>query len=494
MLVLAGQEILQRKPLAYQDVNGTRVPVSANYRIDSRTNEVSIALGKYDHARGLVVDPVLQYGTFYGGSGADGANYLAVDSAGSAYITGKTNSPNLPASPGSVFQPTLRGSANAFVAKLNPTGTALVYRTYIGGSGEDEGTAIAVDSGGVAYICGLTSSVNFPVRGPASPTSLASSQYMGGPHDGFVTALNSAGTDLVFSSYVGGPGDDIANALTIDSNNVYVAGYSSSTTFTGISSNAAQRVNAGGYDAFALKLTKAGSPVWATFFGGTGDETANGIAVDLSGRVYVAGDTTSVQLPQAPSTRRGTGRDAFLTVIAALGTSFAGTVDLGGSRDQTAMALVLDAGGVAYLTGFTTSPDFPVTNPTIQNQNHGGSDAFVTVVNTQFVAGKAATLLFSTYLGGSGSDAGYAIALGVRGDIYVAGYTDSRDFAPESSGTAARWTKHIRSGAGRGIGGKQQPVQSLYSGLTVLPGIRWLPGCNRLQQTRWTRCAHRCSG
>ena len=125
VLVLAGQEILQRKPLAYQDVNGTRVPVAANYRIDSRTKQVSLALGKYDHGRGLVVDPVLQYGTFYGGSGMEGANSLAVDSAGSAYITGKTNSPNLPASSGSVFQPTLQGSANAFVAKLNPAGTVL---------------------------------------------------------------------------------------------------------------------------------------------------------------------------------------------------------------------------------------------------------------------------------------------------------------------------------------------------------------------------------
>ena len=203
LLLLAGREILQRKPVAYQDVNGTRVPVSANYRIDSRTKQISIALGKYDRGRELVIDPVLQYGTFFGGSGVEGANYLAVDSAGNAYITGKTTSPNLPASPGSVFQPTLRGAANAFVAKLNPAGTALVYRTYIGGSGEDEGTAIAVDSAGIAYLCGLTSSANFPVRGlVAGVTTITGSQYSGGAHDGFVSILNSTGTDLVFSSYI----------------------------------------------------------------------------------------------------------------------------------------------------------------------------------------------------------------------------------------------------------------------------------------------------
>ncbi|MDQ2947923.1 MAG: SBBP repeat-containing protein, partial [Acidobacteriota bacterium] len=431
LLVLAGREILQRKPVAYQDINGTRVPVSAKYRIDPRTKQISIALGKYDRGRKLIIDPVLQYGTFFGGSGVEGANYLAVDSAGNAYITGKTTSPNLPTSPGSVFQPTLRGAANAFVAKLNPAGTALVYRTYIGGSGEDEGTAIAVDSAGIAYLCGLTSSANFPVRGLVSGvTTITGSQYSGGAHDGFVSILNSTGTDLVFSSYIGGPGDDVANALTIDSNNVYVAGYSSSTTLTGLSSNAAQRANAGSYDAFAVKLTKQGSPVWSTFFGGVGEEVANGIAVDSTGKVFVAGSTTSPQLPQAASSRRGSGRDVFLAVISAVGTSFLGAVDLGGSGDQSALGLVVDTSGLAYLTGFTTSPDFPITSPTIQTQNHGGTDAFVTVVNAQFLAGKAATVLFSTYLGGRGSDEGYAIALGSRGDIYVGGYTNSPDFAP----------------------------------------------------------------
>ena len=234
-----------------------------------------------------------------------------------------------------------------------------MYRTYIGGSGEDEAAAIAVDSAGVAYICGLTTSANFPVRGPVSPTALASSQYLGGPHDGFVSILNSAGTDLLFSSYVGGPGDDIANALTIDSNNVYVAGYSSSTTLTGISSNAAQRGNAGGYDAFALKLTRRGTPVWSTLFGGPGDEIANGIAVDSSGKVYVAGSTTSAQLPQAATSLRGSGGDAFVTIISAAGTSFLETMDLGGSGDQSAFGVAVDGDGLVYLTGYASLKRFP---------------------------------------------------------------------------------------------------------------------------------------
>ena len=417
---VAGKVVLQRKPTAWQEIGGRRIPVTAEYRVNTRLREASLQLAQYDRSHALIIDPVLQYGTYFGGAGDEGANSLAVDSTGNTYITGRTTSTNLPTSPAAPFQSGLRGPGDAFIAKFNAAGTALIYRTYLGGSGDEEGTAIAVDASGNAYIAGLTSSTNFPSAGGGV------AQYYGGAHDGFVTVLNPAGNALVYSGYLGGAGDDIGNALALDSSaNIYVAGYTNSAAITSVTGGTpppAQRTNGGGYDAFAIKLSKTGTILYSTFFGGTGDEIANGIAVSSGGTAYIAGSTTSPTLPGASSGRRGAKRDAFVAVLIANGTSFSGVTDIGGTSDQAAFSIAVDGSGTWFLTGLTDSADFPLTKP-VQSQKSGGYDAFVVAVG---MYGR----IFSSYLGGQGSDIGYGIAVDSNGDAYVAGYTDSSDFLP----------------------------------------------------------------
>jgi uncharacterized protein (TIGR03437 family) len=417
---VAGTVMLQRKPVAWQEIGGRRVPVRAEYRVNTRLHEASFQLAEYDRSHALIIDPVLHYGTYFGGAGAEGANSLAVDIAGNTYITGRTTSTNLPTSPTAPFQSGLRGPADAFVAKFNAAGTALIYTTYLGGSGDDAGSAIAVDAAGNAYVAGLTSSANFPAAGGGV------AQYYGGAHDAFVAVLNPAGNALVYSGYLGGAGDDIGNALALDSSaNIYVAGYTNSASITGVTGGTpppAQRTNGGGYDAFAIKLSKTGTILYSTFFGGTGDEIANGIAVDGSGSAYIAGSTTSPTLPGASSGRRGAKRDAFVAVLSSNGTSFFGVTDIGGTSDQAAFGIAVDKSNTWFLTGLTNSVDFPLTKP-VQSQKFGGYDAFLVAVGMYGP-------IFSTYLGGQGTDVGYGIAVDSNGDVYVAGYTDSSDLLP----------------------------------------------------------------
>jgi hypothetical protein len=427
VLVLHGREIVEHRPAAYQTISGRHVPVSVDYRLDRSGKRVGFVAASYDHTIALVIDPVLQYGTFFGGSGDDGADSLAVDSSGNAYITGRTSSANLPKSPGTAFQPSLRGATDAFVAKLNASGTALEYVTYLGSSGSDEGTSIAVDAAGIAYVCGIAGGPDFPARGALSPDNSTPNQYHGGASDAFAVALSSNGSDLIYSVLLGGPGNDIANALIIDANsNVFVTGSTGSTTFTGVGTSAAQSLYAGGNtDAFVLELSKAGSLVWATFYGGAGDEIANAIGYNSSSGLYVVGDSTSKILPKTSSGHKGARRDIFLLQLSASG-SFLGAIDIGGSGDQSALAVVVDGGGNAYLTGYTNSSDYPVLSPAVQLSDRGGYDAVVTMVSRYSPFGQS--ILFSTYLGGQGTDLGWSVALDSGGDLYVAGFTASTDF------------------------------------------------------------------
>jgi hypothetical protein len=421
---LGDREVVQRRPAAYQQRVGRRIPVSAMYRIAKGRKEVALEVGPYDRTEVLVIDPVLQYGTFFGGTGLDGANALAVDSSGNAYITGYTQSANLLRSSSPPFQGGLKGPGDAFVAKINASGTDLIYTTYLGGSGNDQGAGIAVDSAGNIYISGETTSTDFPVVGAGTSNGL-SPTYQGGNTDGFVTVLNSSGNLLVFSGYLGGGGDDVARALTLDGNgNIYVTGYTNSTSLTG---NTSESGNAGGYDAFITKLTNTGAILYSNFFGGSGDDQAYGIALDSTGSPYIAGQTTSPSLPSSSTHRHGS-QDAFVAEFSASNGSAVAAMNIGGSAIQSAFALAIDSSNVVYLTGTTTSTDFPVTAP-LQASNGGQYDAFVTTL--QPTSGSPGwTIAFSTFLGGSGVDAGYSIAIAQSGNIYVAGYTESSNFLP----------------------------------------------------------------
>ena len=421
VLKMKGGEVQLRRPRAYQGNN--EVPVRYVLRTG---NEVGLRIGAYDHRQQLVIDPVLAYSTYFGGSGGDIGNGIAVDSAGNAYITGISNSANFPTSPGS-HSTSYGGNGDAFVVKLNPAGSTSsssstpqrVYSTYLGGSGTDSGNAIAVDAGGDAYVTGSTTSANFTTTSGVFQTAL------GGASDAFVTELNSTGTGLVYSSYLGGSGDDAGQGIAIDSsNNAYVTGSTQSANFPTITP--VQALNAGSSDAFIAKVDFTGATLlYSTYLGGTKADVGQSIKVDSSGNAYVAGYTFSSDFPlQNPVQGSNAGTvNAFVTVLNSAGSAFTFSTYLGGSGDDRAFGLALDTSGNIYIVGGSQSLDFPTTVGVIQGTNKGQSDAFVAKLNP---AGP--TLVYSTLLGGAGVEQGNGIAVDSSGDAFVTGFTNSSNF------------------------------------------------------------------
>jgi len=404
-------------PYIYQERNGVAVTVDGHYAL-SGDGAVEFALGPYDTSRPLVIDPVLSYSMLLGGAGFNAATAIAVDSTGAAYIAGYTDSYNLPtANPEQNFN---AGSNNAFVAKLNPSGIGIAYCTYVGGSGDDRAYAIAVDSSGAAYVAGTATSTNFPTRYPEQ------SRLEGG-RNAFVLKLSPAGNTLVFSTYLGGNGADTANGIAVDAaGNSYVVGDTTSTNFP---ATAFQTGYHGSQDAFITKISPSGgSLVYSTYLGGSGADHGAAIAVDSSGAAYVTGSTCSADFPVANAFQRSIagGSDAFIARLSSNGNTLLFSTYLGGSGGsvsypETAQGIALDTEGDAYVVGVTSSTDFPLSHA-VQPQLEGEMDAFVAELSS------SGSLLYSTYLGGSGVDVGNAIAVDSSGAAYVAGYTFSTDF------------------------------------------------------------------
>ena len=376
----------------------------------------------------------LVYSTYLGGSGNDQCLGIAVDAGGNAYVTGQTFSSNFPAT---ALSTSNRGTSDVFVVKLNPTGSALVYSVFMGGSADDAGFAIAVDGAGQAYVAGMTTSTNFPIVGGAQ-TAIGdpSSTALG---DAFVAKINATGTALLYSTYLGGQAADEARGIAVDNaGNAYVAGTTASTNFP-----ATLGAHSGPSDAFVAKIntgtTGAGSLVYSTYLGGSCGEQGRAIAVDTSGSAYVTGQTFSTDFPGASAfgfqTTLGeaagpcgaTG-DAFVAKLTASG-ALAYSSYLGGGGADIGLGIAADNGGNAYVTGVTSSPapGFPVTPTALDLTLSGPSDAFVARVNTSLTGG--ASLAYLTYLGGTSSDQANAIALDAAGNVYVAGQTSSGDLA-----------------------------------------------------------------
>ncbi len=301
-----------------------------------------------------------------------------MDTAGNAYVFGSTTSTDFPTTAGA-FQTTFSGgSFDTFVTKLNPTGTALVYSTYLGGTGYDFSAGIAVDTAGNAYVTGYTSSTDFPTTAGAYQTS-----YGGGDYDAFVTKLNPTGTALVYSTYLGGTGFDQGTGIAVDTTgNVYVTGITGSTNFP-TTPGAFQSTYAGGsYDAFVTKLNPTGTAlVYSTYLGGTSVDEGTGIAVDTAGNTFVTGYTGSTDFPTtagAFQTSLGSlGGNAFVTKLNSTGTALVYSTYLGGTSSDGGTGIALDPAGNAYVTGFTTSTDFPTTADGYQTTYGGDYDAFV---------------------------------------------------------------------------------------------------------------------
>ncbi len=445
-----GGEVRLHKPVVYQEkASGVRSHESDRYdansnlkivnrplTLDNRqcldghyvlrgSNQVGFKVPAYDHTRPLVIDPVLSYSTYLGGSGNDNASAIAVDASGNAYVAGSTNSSDFPTV--NPLQATLKveGYNTAFVSKLNTTGSALIYSTYLGGSGGDGANGIAVDSSGNAYLTGGTGSSDFPTVNPLQA-------YLKGNGTAFVSKLDAAGSALVYSTYLGGSIADYGNGIAVDaSGNAYVAGYTYSPDFPTV--NPFQAIcggcKVGFWAAFISKLNAAGSAlVYSTFLGGSFADQANAIAVDASGSAYVAGTTSSTDFPTLNplQPRYGGNGDAFVTKLNAAGSALVYSTYLGGSGGEFGEGIAVDASGSAYVTGITSSTDFPTVNPLQPHMGGGYSyteNSFVSKLNA---AGSA--LVYSTYLGGSDADWSRGIAVDPSGNAYVAGQTYSTDF------------------------------------------------------------------
>jgi hypothetical protein len=483
-----GGAVVEHAPVVYQGTAGAQQPVAGRYVLEG-AERVGFVVGAYDASRPLVIDPVLSYSTYVGGSNSDWANSIAVDLAGNAYITGYASSTNFPVTAG-VFQTSNHGYDNAFVTKLNGAGTALDYSTYLGGSAEDGGLGIAVDAAGNAYVTGGTNSSDFPTTAGAfqtrkpgdssafvtklnpTGTALAYSTYLGGstfddaygiavdavgnayvtgrtesrdfpttdgafqtsnhvlifPYDtGFVTKLNVGGTALVYSTYLGGTVLDEDYAIALDAaGDAYVTGYTDSTDFP-VTAGAFQTSNHGRDEAFVSKLNTVGRALdYSTYLGGSGLDQAYGIAADTADNAYVTGVTSSRDFPTtagAFQTSNHGGDQAFVTKLNNAGTALDYSTYLGGRILDDAYGIAVDVAGCAYITGRTADSDFPVTVGAYQTTNRGSFDAFVTKLNNSGTA-----LDYSTYLGGGRRDYGEAIAVDGSGHAYVAGYTASTNF------------------------------------------------------------------
>ena len=419
--------LVQHAPIAYQTVGGKRRAIDASYAVNGR-GKVGFHLGAYDHDQALVIDPVLVYSTYHGGSAGDYGTDIAVDANDNAYVTGRVNSttgfPVLGA-----YQSTNKGASDIFVSKFSPTGT-LLYSTYIGGAGTDEGAGIAVDASGNAYITGRTTSTDFPLANAFQST-------LGGVQDAFLVKLNAAGNGLVYSTYLGGNANPGGTALTreygygvaVDSaGSAYVTGLTVSTNFPTL--NAFQSTGGGSVDdVFVTKFSAAGNTlVYSTYIGGDQFDEGYSIAVDSTGAAYVGGITASSNYPLlgARQSVYAGNNDGFLTKLSPTGNTLVYSTYIGGFGQDAVYGLAVDANGSAYVAGVTSSANFPVQN-SLQSYNGGvastSTDAFV----MQFTAAGNA-LTYGTYLGGSSNEAGIGLAIDGSGNAYVVGQTNSTNF------------------------------------------------------------------
>jgi len=427
--------LYQRPPVVYQEVDGTRRVVAANYVVKGR-RDVAFRVGDYDSSRPLIIDPVLAFSTYLG-SNSTGAG-IAVDAAGDAYVTGTTNSLAFPTRSG--FQGASGGGRDVFVTKFNSTGTGLIYSTYLGGSNDDVGSAIAIDADGNAYVAGTTFSSNFPLKNAARGNYAGSSTGTYGG-DAFITKINPAGSGLIYSTYLGGSSDDTALSITADSSgSAYVTGITASSNFP--VQGGIQGSLKGSTDAFAAKLTASGAIAYSTYLGGGDQDQGFGIAADSAGNAYIAGSTSSVDFPTLnpfqrktciPTTFNPKCANAFVAKLNEAGNSLIYSTYLGGQSVDSVQAIAVDHTGSAYVAGFTNSPDFPATAGVVQDTFRGGpDDAFVAKLNP---AGSG--LVYATFLGGSGDDVANGISIDAAGNAYVAGFTGSKDFPTASPAQGA---------------------------------------------------------
>ena len=456
VLSVAGTPVRFRKPTLYQEIDGARREITGGYVLKG-PRRAGFEVGARDHERPVVIDPVLVYSTFLGGSGLAGlwdvALAIAVDAEGSAYVTGETVSADFPVTAGAPDTTCGRSGVcdeigivpDAFVAKLNPAGTALVYATYLGGRARDGGAAIAVDGEGYAYVTGTTESEDFPTTPGAFQPSCQLPGFS--CQAGFVTKLSRDGTSLAYSTYLMGGKNGLfiaptyPRAIAVDAQgNAYVTGTTLSPSFP-TTAGAFQTTPGGVDDAFVIKLNAAGSaPVYSTYLGGRGIDGATGITVDARGHAYVVGGTSTWQqhqvndFPVTPgafqvacaSSAAGFCADGFVAKLDPSGSALVYSTYLGGATDfDSPLGVAVDAGGHVYVIGGTKSTDFPVTGALGGPQSR--PDPFGTGFITK-LSPDGAALVYSVLL--EGVYAGRAVAVDGGGSAFLTGDANPFAFVP----------------------------------------------------------------
>jgi Abnormal spindle-like microcephaly-assoc'd, ASPM-SPD-2-Hydin/Beta-propeller repeat len=492
-------ELHFQAPIVYQQSQGKRTQVGGSYAV-SGTNRVAFNVAAHDNTKPLVIDPVLAYSTFLGGSSYDQASGIAIDSTGNAFVTGATQSPDFPlATLGSLtagqnllflakldvsgttllwadyicgtsgndnaqavatdsqgnayitgnanssdfptvnpFQAALSGGGDAFLTKVSPDGSTLVYSTYLGGSNWDYATGVAVDSTGAASIAGYTSSLNFPVANAFQPTA-PTTQY--NYEFSFVSKFSADGSSLVFSTYLAGsqtncyygcnPYSEI-NGIALDPNgNVYVAGQTDTLDFP-VSEGAYQATNPttnNNYDAntsFVSSFTPSGGLNYSTYYGGSNYAYIYGIAVDANGSAYVTGNApadgsfpvtnTTICDPSSANCS-----SAFVTKLTPDGTGVVYSTFLGPNNNTQGQKIKLDTNGDIFVLAYSGNGSYILTNPIETFNNNGG-------VMIDEIDPNGATELFSTFLGGNNGAQPTDFAVDSNSSVYVTGVTNSNDF------------------------------------------------------------------
>ncbi|MBI4470759.1 MAG: SBBP repeat-containing protein [Acidobacteria bacterium] len=426
VLQTAAGLLRHRKPVAFQMIAGRRLEIGASYVPAERTSYgknhesvFNIEVGAYDREYPLTIDPVLVYSTYLGGTGGDSGSSIAIDAAGNAYVAGSSSSRDLPIT--EAYQGKVAGGFDAFVAKLDPSGSQMIFCTYLGGSGTDRCNGLAVDGTGNILLTGMTTSPDFP-RARSTQSALA------GGYDAWVAKLTPDGTALVYATYLGGAARDQGTAIVTDpSGNTYVAGTTLSDNFP--TARPVQHARAGQTDLFLASYKPLGTTLdFSTYWGGSADDVATAIAADAAGNVYITGFTRSWDLPLAAPIQPATGgaADAIVMKFSVRNRAIIYATYLGGSADEAGRSIALDAAGRALITGETYSSNFPIQNA-LQPSMSGPSDIFISKLDE---TGHA--LIYSTYLGGGASEnllgGGAGIALGRNGHVYITGSTSSPGF------------------------------------------------------------------
>jgi hypothetical protein len=455
IIASAHGQVSFQKPVIYQPAGEDgRQSIEGSFRIVSRRT-VAFIVGRYDHAKLLVIDPIFDYSTYLGPSVAYA---IAVDAAGEAYVAGGANT-GMPTTGGIQPNPVAKqqfSDASVFVAKINGAGTGLIYCTYLSGNNDDEAYALALDPAGNAYVAGDTQSTDFPVTPGAYQTTYKTtngSEFGPTNFSGFVAAINSTGTSLLYSTYLSGSTQTSITGISVDSaGEAYVTGLTYDADFptttgafqTSPTGNVAQEPTG-----FVTKLNATGSTLaYSTYLGGSAGDFPNAIALDANDKAYIVGNTNSFDFPTTPgafqpANMSGDG-SAFVTKLNSDGSALVYSTYLGGNLGfyialgeaiNAAEAVAVDSSGDAYVTGYAISTNFPVTPGVFQpflnlGTAVGSQNAFTTKFNSSGTG-----LVYSTYLGGNssfgglgGADTATGIAVDSSGNAYVTGGTLDIDF------------------------------------------------------------------